>query len=50
MGEEQLNGAERGLPTVTDDKGATGDFLGGPVVKTLHFYCRGHWFTPQLGN
>ena len=31
---------------VTDDKGATGDFLGGPAVKTLHFYCRGHWFAP----
>ena len=23
---------------------------GGPVVKTLHFYCRGHWLDPWLGN
>ena len=22
------------------------DFPGGPVVKTLHFHCRGHEFDP----
>ena len=22
------------------------DFPGGPVVKTLHFHCRGHGFNP----
>ena len=27
-----------------------GDFPGGPVVKTLHFHCRGHGFDPWLGN
>ena len=26
------------------------DFLGGPVVKTLGFHCRGHGFSPWLGN
>ena len=26
------------------------DFLGGPVVKTWSFYCRGHGFDPWLGN
>ena len=25
-------------------------FPGGPVVKTLHFQCRGHEFDPWLGN
>ena len=25
-------------------------FPGGPVVKTLHFHCRGHGFSPWLGN
>ena len=29
---------------------ATGDFPGGPVVKTLRFHCRGHGFDPWLGN
>ena len=26
------------------------DFPGGPVVKTLHFQCRGHGFDPWSGN
>ena len=26
------------------------DFPGGPVVKTLHFHCRGLGFNPQRGN
>ena len=26
------------------------DFPGGPVVKTLHFHCRGHGFDAWLGN
>ena len=26
------------------------DFPDGPVVKTLHFHCRGHRFDPWLGN
>ncbi len=26
------------------------DFPGGPVVRTLCFYCRGHGFNPWLGN
>ena len=26
------------------------DFVGSPVVKTLHFHCRGHGFDPWLGN
>ena len=26
------------------------DFPGSPVVRTLHFYCRGHRFDPWLGN
>ena len=25
-------------------------FPGGPVVKTLHFHCRGHRFDPWSGN
>ena len=25
------------------------DFPGGPVVKTLHFHCRGHRFDPWSG-
>ena len=25
------------------------DFPGGPVVRTLHFPCRGHWFNPWFG-
>ena len=28
----------------------TGDFPGGPVVKTVCFHCRGHRFSPWLGN
>ena len=28
----------------------TGDFPGSPVVKTLHFHCRGHGFDPWWGN
>ena len=27
-----------------------GDFLGGPVVKTLSFQCRGNGFCPWLGK
>ena len=27
-------------------KKALRDFPGGPVVKTLHFHCRGHRFNP----
>ena len=26
------------------------DFLGGPIVKTLHSQCRGHGFSPWLEN
>ena len=26
------------------------DFPGGPVVRTLHFQCRGHIFNPWLGD
>ena len=26
------------------------DFPGGPVVKSLHFQCRGHRFDPGSGN
>ena len=26
------------------------DLFGGPVVRTLHFYCRGHGFDSCLGN
>ena len=26
------------------------DFPGGPVVRTLHFQCRGHRFNPWLGD
>ena len=26
------------------------DFPGGPVVKALHFQCRGHRFDPWSGN
>ena len=28
----------------------TGEFPGGPVVRTLHFHCRGHGFNPWSGN
>ena len=31
-------------------KGKQRDFPGGPVVKTLSFYCRGCRFDPCLGN
>ena len=27
-----------------------GDFPGGPVVKTLHFHCRGHGSNPLVGE
>ena len=27
-----------------------GAFPGGPVTKIPHFYCRGHRFSPWLGN
>ena len=26
------------------------EFPGGPVVRTLHFHCRGHRFDPWSGN
>ena len=26
------------------------DFPGGPVVKISHFHCKGHKFSPWLGN
>ena len=29
---------------------SSGYFPGGPVVKTLHFHCKGHGFDPWLGN
>ena len=32
------------------EMGDTRDFLGGPVVKTLRFRCRGHGFDPWFGN
>ena len=32
------------------EKSQTVDFPGGPVVKTLHFHCRGPGFDPCLGN
>ena len=36
---------------VTDVKTRSlGDFLGGPVVKTLHFHRRRHGFHPWSGN
>jgi len=25
-------------------------FPGGPMVKTLHFHCRGYWFDPGWGT
>ena len=28
----------------------SGDFPGGPVVKTPYFHCRGHGFHPRSGN
>ena len=31
-------------------KGAKRDFPGGPVIKTLHFQCRGHGFDPWSGK
>ena len=31
-------------------KGLARDFPGSPVVKTLHFHCRGHRFDPWLGS
>ena len=31
-------------------KNKTGDFPGGPVVKTPHFHCRGCRFDPLSGN
>ena len=27
-----------------------GEFLGGPVVRSPHFHCRGHRVNPQLGS
>ena len=32
------------------DSGRLGDFPGCPVVRTPHFYCRGHLFDPWLGK
>ena len=28
----------------------TGDFIGGPVLKTRPFHCRGRGFNPWSGN
>ena len=28
----------------------SGELSGGPVVRILHFHCRGHGFNPWLGN
>ena len=33
-----------------DRKSIRTDFLGGPMVKTPHFQCRGHRFGPWSGN
>ena len=38
---------------VTEDpveKEKEGDFPGGPVVKTLYYYCREQGFKPWSGN
>ena len=35
---------------LTSTPGGIGDFAGGPVVKTTYFQCRGHRFSPWLGN
>ena len=32
------------------ERGVEWDFPGGPVVKTLHFHCRGHKLNPWWGN
>ena len=29
--------------------GGVGDFPGGPMVRTLHFHCRGHGLDPWSG-
>ena len=34
----------------TTEKKKVRNFLGGPVVKTLCFHCRGYRFDPWLGN
>ena len=41
-------GRERGKEE--GNKSRSGDFPGGPVVKTPRFYCRGRGFDPWWGN
>ena len=43
-------GVQKGLSEVAALKLNSGDFPGGPVVKTLCFQCRGLKFNPWLGN
>ena len=47
--QQPRRGHLRGL-MVTAKYGLGGDFPGGPVVKTLCFYFRGHRFDPWSGN
>ena len=47
--QQPRRGHLRGL-MVTVKHGLGGDFPGGPVVKTLCFYFRGHRFDPWSGN
>ena len=37
-------------PACLFQKCEPGDFPGGPVVRTLHFHCRGCRFDPWFGN
>ena len=45
----QLTGLPESRGTQSHSEKAE-DFPGGPLVKTLHFHCRGHLFYPCLGN
>ena len=43
-------GSESPVPQAGSQNKPSGDFAGGPVVKTLGFHCRGCGFDSWLGN
>ena len=46
----QRRGGLRKTSTLSEEEYHSGDFPGGPVVKTPHFQCGGHGFDPWSGK